>query len=133
VCENYSGWTNRETWALALWLDNDEGFQERTAELTRDSFERHGTIDAVRDALEGLAEELFTVDGYREAHGDDIPLTLVSIAEDIGSLCRVNYYEIAEGYVSDYKDAAGIDEDAAEVDEDAQDSFEDAHPTELLG
>ena len=126
MCENYSGWTNRETWALALWLDNDEGFQERTAELTRDIFERYGTVDAVRDALEGLAEELFTVDGYRETHGEDIPLTLVSIAEDIGSLYRVNYYEIAAGYVSDYKESAGIDEDAAEVDE-------DAHPTELLG
>ena len=133
MCENYSGWTNRETWALALWLDNDEGFQERTAELTRDIFERHGTVDAVRDALEEFAEELFTVDGYQNSHGVDIPLDLSRISEDIGSLYRVNYYEIAERYVSDYKVTAGIDEDAAEDYEDAQDSFQDAHPTELIG
>jgi hypothetical protein len=33
MCEEYNGWTNRETWGLALHIDNDQGLQEQASEL----------------------------------------------------------------------------------------------------
>ena len=41
--ENYQGWKNYETWAVALWLDNTEGdyryWRERAEEAYRDNFD----------------------------------------------------------------------------------------------
>jgi hypothetical protein len=31
--ENYNGWKNYPTWAVALWLDNDEGLYHATQEI----------------------------------------------------------------------------------------------------
>jgi len=35
----YNGWTNYETWAVALWIDNDEDSYRERQELAR-QFER---------------------------------------------------------------------------------------------
>src|SRR5690242_7741005 len=33
--ERYNGWTNRETWAVALHINNDQGWQESVHEALR--------------------------------------------------------------------------------------------------
>ena len=41
--ERYNGWTNYETWCVALWLDNDETsyrYWSLVAEQTRDDAQR---------------------------------------------------------------------------------------------
>ncbi len=106
MCEEYNGWTNRETWALALWLDNDEGLYHLTADMISDAIgaaNEGGEVHQVAQALQEMAEGLFTASGYEEIYGDEIPRALIEIAEDIGSLYRVDYAEIARGYVADYE------------------------------
>jgi len=44
---------------------------------------------------------MFTRSGYVDAFGDVWPDALADIAEDIGSLWRVNYYECAESILAD--------------------------------
>ena len=33
MCEEYNGWTNRETWATALHINNDQGLYEAVQEI----------------------------------------------------------------------------------------------------
>jgi hypothetical protein len=44
--ENYNGWLNRETWLVALWLNNDEATHEKAK-----SFE---LISELQDFVENL-------------------------------------------------------------------------------
>lgn len=71
----YSGWTNYETWAANLWLDNDEGTHNYVRELAmgeRDVYELATRIDdfvgemmpggelSGMPDLDGLASDLLT-------------------------------------------------------------------------
>lgn len=106
MCEKYNGWSNRETWALALWLNNDEGLTAMTEDMISDAIgaaNEGGEVYQVAQALQEMAEGLFTASGYEEIHGDEIPRALIDIAEDIGSLYRVDYAEIARGYVENFE------------------------------
>ena len=104
MCEEYSGWTNRETWALMLWINNDEGLQgslrENIAEYVG-VFNEGALTYQVSGAIERWTESLFTRSGYCAEFGDVWPDTLSDIAEDIGSLYRINYLECAESMLSD--------------------------------
>ena len=104
--QTYSGWTNRETWALMLWINNDEGFQTLAHEWIKDYVSDYDLDDTNRtySASQGLqwwVEYTFTRSGYAEYFGDNWPDTLADIAEDIGSLYRINFYECAESILSD--------------------------------
>lgn len=88
--ETYNGWSNRETWAFMLNVQNDEGLASVFAESVRD--ERSDPAYAVqRDA-----EELFTRSGYVDVFGGPWPDALADVASDIGSLWRVNWVECAD-------------------------------------
>lgn len=84
--ETYNGWANRETWALMLWVNNDEGlqidFRERAA----------GGVDAVRE----WADVVFTRAGYVDFFGSEWPDSLADVASEIGSLWRVDWAEVVE-------------------------------------
>ena len=58
--EEYNGWTNRETWCAALWINNDQGMQEYAAELAR-----RGVDAEAERKLDGLVEL-----GFREFSED---------------------------------------------------------------
>jgi len=98
MCEEYNGWKNRETWATALWLDNDESTQnEMVAIATVKETQRE-----IADAIEEYVEEMLDMENLLSA-----PLAirknLLSITTDIGSLYRVDWYEIAAGYMQQCK------------------------------
>ena len=50
---SYQGWTNYETWAVSLWLNNDEGLYYEVRELARRVRGKHKLYD-LADALEQL-------------------------------------------------------------------------------
>jgi hypothetical protein len=104
MCETYLGWTNRETWALMLWINNDEGLRDMAHEYiagyTREARLENLTHETSK-ALREWTESMFTRSGYVETFGDAWPDSLADIAEDIGSLYRINYYECAESILSD--------------------------------
>lgn len=109
MCEEYQGWTNRETWCLALYVNNDQGMYESARELVNDSFtgaieqgeERFEAICQARDAFESWVEDCLTIDGHRIAFGDDMPYSSAKIAEDIGSFYRIDYKEVTESLLED--------------------------------
>jgi hypothetical protein len=64
--EGYQGWKNYETWAVALWIDNDRGsheyWQERADEIVeefsgRENNDPTDVVFALADALKDHHEE----------------------------------------------------------------------------
>lgn len=102
--DTYNGWTNRETWAVALYINNDEGWQASVFEALRelDADEVHRAAEIVRENV----EQLVTVAGYQEMTGEDhLPAALSTVAEDIGSLYRVNWDELGASFLEDSREA----------------------------
>ena len=87
----YNGWTNRETWAVALWLNNDEGMYSEARDLVGNA------PDNMREQAEAI-ENL--VDEYLDA--DVMPWEgQKSMRDDIGSLWRVDWYEVAASFIDE--------------------------------
>lgn len=56
----YSGWSNRETWVMNLWLANDETYCDEVRRIikTCDEYEQAEQLELlIRDELEGSLEE----------------------------------------------------------------------------
>jgi hypothetical protein len=48
----YNGWANKETWLVALWLDNDPASERACRELALALRQVHGVADALREQVE---------------------------------------------------------------------------------
>jgi len=110
MSEKYNGWTNYETWAVALWIDN----QECTQRYWRDEARRSWDESAARafftreeSAAFHLAERLkaehekCVADGlFAPAYGS------ASVFHDLlnAALSEVNWREIAKHYIEDAKE-----------------------------
>jgi hypothetical protein len=55
--KGYQGWTNYQTWAVALWVDNDEGLYHERIRVVRRSLARGNAYDVER-ALKSWIEEM---------------------------------------------------------------------------
>ena len=97
----YNGWTNYETWAVALWIDNEQYTAERALEMAREYASepninkltgRDQTAYQLGKALREWVEE------------DMLPgLGDASLQADLigAAVSEVNWYEIAEHYLAD--------------------------------
>ena len=84
MCEEYNGWTNRETWAVALWLDNDQGLHEMATDRVAEVW-APGREWLAADAVRDLADTLFTREGYVSEMGAESPNWLADAAADIAN------------------------------------------------
>lgn len=95
--ERYNGWTNRETWLVALWIDNEQGSYEYSRELARRYADRPTPVQLLANALHEWVKE-----GAPELNG---------LWSDLQTraLRRVNWYEIAENYIEEVEEATNAD------------------------
>ena len=93
--ETYNGWKNYPTWAVALWLNNDQGLQEAAYELVRDNNTGEWPRASVADAFkQWVADDLCTFHGYGDA----------TMASDLlgYALDSVDWFEVADAFIADY-------------------------------
>jgi len=100
--QEYNGWSNRETWATKLWVDNDEGLYYHAKDMASGygNEDKRGLADGLEEWITELLdmEQVFTAPpAQRKA--------LIMMSSDIGSLYRVNWYEIAESLLSELVEA----------------------------
>jgi hypothetical protein len=91
--ETYNGWTNRETWALNLWLSNDQGLYETTRERVADAVNEYSEGIA-GEAVKAFWEEL-TDPNEELMSAEDI----LQMVRDIGSVYRVDWDEIGAAFI----------------------------------
>ena len=93
---DYNGWTNYETWNFKLWLDNDEKSYFKQQSLLKFVINTDQEEHQVFKMSELLKVECMLNE----------PTLKPSFYSDIlsASLREVNFYEIAEAYINDYKE-----------------------------
>jgi hypothetical protein len=105
MCEEYNGWTNRETWATKLHLDNDQYLNEIAWEYVREEIAGHDQGEEINAYHLGhtlktwIEEDLLTFEGITVNNSDGHYLWIM--LTDIGSLYRVNWREIAQAYLDE--------------------------------
>lgn len=94
--KSYNGWSNYETWAVKLWMDNEYATYQDSRELAREVVEHpevygRGTYD--------LALIL------RERSDQDRPELGASVWSDLlsSALSEVEWHEIAESLIEEIK------------------------------
>lgn len=115
--KRYNGWTNYETWAVKLWMDNKEGSYRYCGGLAQDAYdnaETDSTFSRKERAALDLADTLKAE--YEEANplGSD-----ASVWADLlgAALSEVNWMEIASALLDDIEEEAeeSAEEEAEEV------------------
>ena len=91
--KGYNGWTNYETWAVKLWMDNDEGSQGFYRGLAARYVKEIGKEKATHTlavVVKGIIDE-------------DAPGLGASVYADLlgSALDNVNWREIAESLIED--------------------------------
>ncbi len=111
----YNGWTNYETWNLALWLGNDNGsydyWREQAQECYRDA-EATGSFTRKENAILDCAKRL-------QAETEENAPEVSGFYADVlsAAICEVNWYEIAEHWIDEKADEIDAEEQAdAELD-----------------
>jgi hypothetical protein len=109
--KGYNGWTNYETWNLALWIDNEQGSYNYWRERARESLagQNSETREArVSDAAVDLADEL-------KGETEDNAPKLEGFYGDIlgAAISEVNWYEIAKNWIEEIADDIESEREAA--------------------
>src|SRR4051812_21675056 len=96
AAETYNGWKNYPTWAVNLWLSNDEGLYLTATEMAQDALREAGEDDP-GDALPILAANL--KDWVEEL----LPDLGASFAADLmgWAVEHVDWREIAASWLED--------------------------------
>ncbi|MEA1997712.1 MAG: hypothetical protein U9N61_00090 [Euryarchaeota archaeon] len=101
--EGYNGWTNYETWDVALWINNDQGTQEHFHELTREVIKESDKDTQIAELAEVLQDQI----------DEDAPELEASMYSDLltSAISTVDYYELAESLINDVKEMGAYEKE----------------------
>tara|TARA_R100000963_G_C4640681_1_gene104321 strand:+ start:1390 stop:1722 length:333 start_codon:yes stop_codon:yes gene_type:complete len=97
LSQGYSGWKNRETWAVNLWFTNEPYGDEKIMEIATSGMDLYAQSEAYRE----LADEF--VFGFNEECEQALT---TGLAADLlsGALADVDFFEIAKNHpASDFE------------------------------
>ena len=104
---SYNGWTNYETWNLALWIGNEPGPEEFWRETAREAFEETDEDDTPGRRIEDVACRV--ADMLERETKDNAP-AVEGFYGDVmtAALGEVNWYEIAKNWCEEAAESAAV-------------------------
>lgn len=103
--KKYNGWSNYQTWAIALWIDNEYGSYHYWQEQIREQRGSAATCSQVKNGIWTASEaaKYNLADQLREEIRDQAPLDEASMYSDLlrRALDDVNWQEIAGNWLTD--------------------------------
>ena len=91
MAEKYNGYNNYETWLVALWIDNDQCYQENVREIAENCKD---DVNICASTIKEYVEEMPDVSRAIENGG--------MVADLVNStLSDVDWYELAEMYIKE--------------------------------
>ena len=106
----YNGWTNYETWAVALWIDNDEGMADQRVELGRRANELARPTEVLTREESAAYDYSKMLQEWVEAEVDEARALLSRLGSFGGGLCsdfigaslsEVNWSELAKTWLEE--------------------------------
>jgi len=95
--EKYQGWTNHETWALNLWLTNEEGIYHYIQGAIKEAPNKYEAEERLKNIVEDWHDDCFEDEkGYSSCTKE-----MKMMFREVGSLWRVNYKEIVEAFLEE--------------------------------
>jgi len=101
--KEYNGWTNYETWAVALWWDNERGSQRLQQEMAAEFVTAPKSTE--EDAISARRVDLCRfAEWIKETTEENAPDLGASLYSDLlgAALSEVNWYEIAENWADEF-------------------------------
>jgi len=106
---SYNGWANYETWAVVLWLDNDEGSYRYCRELAERAIDEAGDCRQVEQGIwtEEQAARFTLADALEQEHTEGMP-ELSGVYSDLllSALGSVDWHEVAAHYIDGVREMA---------------------------
>lgn len=99
--KEYNGWTNYETWAVKLWMDNYDGFWDSSASDAFESAEADDNFTKEENAIYSLGESI-------KSHHEEVMPEVQGVFADLlnAAMSEVNWHEIAEALIANAKEEA---------------------------
>ncbi len=100
--KNYNGWTNYETWLVALWMDNERGTYVDRCDAIEDIWE-HQTDPDHSPTDRSDAARLLLADWLKDYVERMVPDGLPGFIGDLvnSALSECDYDEIADSWLSE--------------------------------
>lgn len=112
--KRYNGWKNYETWAVALWIGNDQGSYGRAMEMVDNAWD---CADPDKYFSRSERARLDLADSLKDWFEEENPLSHeASVFSDFlsAALSEVDWLEIADNFLSDRELSASEDDEKYE-------------------
>lgn len=103
--ESFNGWSNRETWAAALWIDNDQWLLETALDYAKQEIDGHDEGEEINPYYLGEALKYWLQDDLLTLENIAGNQSLFNMLTDIGSLYRVDWRELGQHYLEQLREA----------------------------
>ncbi len=113
--KSYNGWSNYETWNVALWIDNEQGNYNHWRSEAQDCWDNASPRQATLTREERAAYDL--ADRLKSQFEEDAPDLGASCWSDLlsAALSEVDWDEIAEHYMDEVEKEEEADEDETDA------------------